>query len=560
MRRFQACFAARDWDAMSDALAHNVIHDGRRRIVGAGLREGRAAFIAAMTAMAGIGVTRIDAEIIATRGKNLVLSRSRASGRDERPDAFHTDVLNIVEIDAAGRFAAYITLDPEDIDAAITELDARYLDGEAAPHRPTWTVIAEAYAGLNRRELAATAPDWVNIDHRRVTSAGAGHLTAYIREAWRDSTDISTYIEAVHGLSNLGAVFTHVGRGTSLEGFEAEWRSVDILMVGNDVINRCERFDEADVDTAIARFEALQSEVPRLGNKASRAADRYLERVVARDWDAVGDMLAADYYTDDRRPLVGGGIHGRDEEIASVQVQANLGVTHATSAVIAVRGERLALSHLRYSGQDQGLETFVAEMLLVIEINADGQFVAAVAFDLDDIDAAITELDARYLACEAASHGHAWRVISQVYATLNGGEIPATATNFVDIDHRRLAAIGSGDLKAYVTAAINDSTDIRLYVETVHRLTDYGAVVTHVASGTSRTGFTADWRITGVYTVEGDLINRYEVFDESDLDTALARFDELQRRRQDNWKTPQVGRRHNPWFASSPMTGSQVAP
>ena len=72
-----------------------------------------------MTAMAGIGVTRIDAEIIATRGRNLLLSRSRASGRDERTDAFHTDVLNIVEIDAAGKFAAYITLDPEDIDAAI---------------------------------------------------------------------------------------------------------------------------------------------------------------------------------------------------------------------------------------------------------------------------------------------------------------------------------------------------------------------------------------------------------------------------------------------------------
>ena len=29
--------------------------------------------------------------------------------------------------------------------------------------------------------------------------------------------------------------------------------------------------------------------------------------------------------------------------------------------------------------------------------------------------------------------------------------------------------------------------------------------------------------------VEGDLINRYEIFDEVDLDAALARFDELNR-------------------------------
>ena len=76
-----------------------------------------------------------------------------------------------------------------------------------------------------------------------------------------------------------------------------------------------------------------------------------------------------------------------------------------------------------------------------------------------------------------------------------------------------------------------DTTDSRLYVETVHRLTDFGAVVTHVASGTSRAGFSADWRITGIYTVEGDLINRYEVFDESELDVALARLRNFVHRR-----------------------------
>ena len=531
--RFQDCFAARDWDAMSDILAHNVIHDGRRRIVGAGLREGRAAFIAAMTALAGIGVTRIDAEIIATRGRNLVLSRSRASGRDERPEAFHTDVLNIVEIDAAGKFTAYITLDPEDFDAAITELDARYLDGEAAPHRRTWTVIAEAYARINRRELVATART------ASISTIGGSRRSKRRSYCIHPSgvadplDDFRTYIEAVHRLSDLGAVFTHVGHGTSREGFEAEWREVGRLLMRHDLFNRCERFDEADVEAAIARFEALQSEVPRLGNTASRALDRYLERVVARDWDAIADMLAADYYTDDRRHLVGGGIHGRDAEIASVQVQANLGVTHATPTVISVRGDRLALSRVRYSGHNQGLETFVAEMLVVFEIDEDGRFAAAVAFDLDCIDAAIAELDARYLVGEAETHARVWRAVAQVYTTLNNGEIPTTTHDFVDIDHRRLAAIGPGDLKAYLIAALDDATDAHLYVETVQMLTDRGAVVTHVAIGTSRNGFAADWRITGVYTVEGDLINRYEVFDDSDLDAALARFEELQR---PSWK------------------------
>ena len=33
----------------------------------------------------------------------------------------------------------------------------------------------------------------------------------------------------------------------------------------------------------------------------------------------------------------------------------------------------------------------------------------------------------------------------------------------------------------------------------------------------------------GIFMVEGDLYSRVEVFDEADLDTALARFDELTR-------------------------------
>ena len=61
---------------------------------------------------------------------------------------------------------ARVLFDPDDIDAAFKELDARYLAGEAAAHAHTWSVIAEVYAAFNRHELPADA-DWVNVDHRR---------------------------------------------------------------------------------------------------------------------------------------------------------------------------------------------------------------------------------------------------------------------------------------------------------------------------------------------------------------------------------------------------------
>lgn len=148
-------------------------------------------------------------------------------------------------------------------------------------------------------------------------------------------------------------------------------------------------------------------------------------------------------------------------------------------------------------------------------------------FDPEDFDAAIAELDARYLAGEAAAHSHPWLAITQACAALNRGEVPATTPDFVDIDHRSSTPIAPGDLVAYFHEAVKDSLESRTYVEAVHRITDRGAVITHTAIGTSREGLYAEWRMVDVFTVEGDLLSHYEIFDEGDLDAALVRFDEL---------------------------------
>ena len=117
----------------------------------------------------------------------------------------------------------------------------------------------------------------------------------------------------------------------------------------------------------------------------------------------MAEMLADDFSSDDRRRVVNAGVrHGRDAAIANMRAIADIGFTNVTSTVIATRGERLALTRARYSGRDQGPEAFHAEALGIVEIDADERIAAIVAFDLDDIDAAFEELDARYLAGEAA--------------------------------------------------------------------------------------------------------------------------------------------------------------
>ena len=111
------------------------------------------------------------------------------------------------------------------------------------------------------------------------------------------------------------------------------------------------------------------------------------------------------------------------------------------------------------------------------------RIVGSLVFDIDDIDAAFEELDARYLAGEAAAHAQTWSVIAGVYTAFNRHEFPATTPDWVSVDHRRLMTIEAGDMAAFNRAVLDQMPNLSIYIEAVHRLTDLGAVVTHVRMG-----------------------------------------------------------------------------
>ena len=526
-QRQLAHFAARDWAAMTELLAEDTSTDDRRRVVNAGNQLGRDVDVATMRALADLGVAHIASAVIATRGERLALTRSRMSGRDQRPDAFYTEALSILEIDADNRGAAKVVFDPDDLDGAFAELDARYLAVEAASHAHTWSVIVETYAAFNRHELPPTTPDWVNIDHRRGIAFAPGDATAYIRAS--QDPQGSIYVESVHRLSNLGAVFTWAGHGTSQEGFEAEWRGINIATVEGDRINRGEIFDEADLDAALARFEELQPQAPRLENAASEAVERFWKYVAASEWAAMAKTMADDFCSRDRRRGVNAGVlSGPAVQVTNMRAVADVGFEGFTSTVVATRGQRVALIRVRASVRGSVPREVAAEMVSIVKIDADNRLTAADLFDADDIDAAFEELDARYLAGEAAAHARTWSLITQAYTAVNRHELPPTTPDWVNIDHRRGRAFAPGDLEAYLHATWDLAPDFNLYVEAVHRLSNLGGLVTHCARGSSQEGFDAEWREVILVTFEAGMVNHFEVFDDSDLDAALARFQELQ--------------------------------
>ena len=79
-------------------------------------------------------------------------------------------------------------------------------------------------------------------------------------------------------------------------------------------------FDEADLDAALATFDELQPQAPRLENAASQVGERFWQHFAARDWAAMAELLADDIFTDDRRRVVNAGIrHGRDDHMADMR-------------------------------------------------------------------------------------------------------------------------------------------------------------------------------------------------------------------------------------------------
>lgn len=524
-RRNLEHYAAHDWQAMATSLAPHLVEEDRRRAVNAGLQQGKDAVMAGYRALAEIGAT-IASDTLATRGQYLALNRSRATVGGQGDDAFHVDYLEVTEIDTAGQFVTHIIFDIEDIDAAVAELDARYLAGATSACAQAWSVITAGYAAFNRHDFPDL--DWVTIDHRRARAFEPGELTAYMRATWDLAPNVGGYSQAVHRLSPLGAVVTHVVRGTSQDGFEAEWREVVLFAVEGEMISRCEVFDEADLDTALARFDELSRPTPALENAATRTCVRVAEAFDRREGDAIFALADDNGRYEDRRKGLRSVLDGPERRKV---IDATLKTVPSTWRLevepIAIRGSRLSLTRDCYRDAGDPDRTVVVELLHLVEVDTTGLMRHTVTFDPDDIDAAIAELDARYLAGEGAEYAQTWSLVMGAYAAFNQRNVFATTPDWISIDHRRGAGFETGDMIPYIEAAWADSPDTTIYIAAVHRLSQIGAVVTHVAQGVSQDGFAAQWRDIIVMTVDGQRFSRSELFDGDDLDAALARFDEL---------------------------------
>ena len=126
------------------------------------------------------------------------------------------------------------------------------------------------------------------------------------------AADVSIYVEAVHRLNDLGAVVTQVANGTSQEGFDAEWRGINLLTVDGD-LSTASRSSTRPTSTPPSRASIeLSRPAPQLKNAVAERIVR-LSIFAARDWNAMDESFADDVFHDDRRRVVDAGVRrGRD--------------------------------------------------------------------------------------------------------------------------------------------------------------------------------------------------------------------------------------------------------
>ena len=155
---------------------------------------------------------------------------------------------------------------------------------------------------------------------------------------------------------------------------------------------------------------AAEARPPAVENNASRFMDRLRRAFNDPDRAVLGELLARDRVHEDRRSIVAVVDADDRERVADFVAASEQGLTFVAPEVIAVRGERLALTRMvaRTPAGDESAR------LSVNQLDADGRMVRSVLFDEGDLDAALAELDEWYLAGEGAPHADVLRTVRVV--------------------------------------------------------------------------------------------------------------------------------------------------
>jgi ketosteroid isomerase-like protein len=263
-------------------------------------------------------------------------------------------------------------------------------------------------------------------------------------------------------------------------------------------------------------------------NKASTTDAPVIAAMVAHDWDRFAGQFSPDFHISDRRHVVQLEFE-RDQYVAFTRQICDGRTVRCTSELLATRGERLALVHNTGEFTDHDVGPSEVVSLILVEVNEAGRIVRYDRWDVDDLDAAYAELDARYLASE----GERWAMVMRYQRALADRDWDTIAAlyppTFVEHDHRGIAVLGTmqgADAWIQHRALVELAPDTMVRFEHVrHSARGY---LIHLLWYGSRDG--ADFEIPFLVVGERDengVPKRHDLYEPEQIAEARKRFAEV---------------------------------
>ena len=187
-------------------------------------------------------------------------------------------------------------------------------------------------------------------------------------------------------------------------------------------------------------------------NACARMVREFTDRLNRGDVDGATSMSSDQVVFEDRRKGLGATLDAAEHVLNTRLSVGRPGQAHVAIELLATRGERLALMTSRWRYVERRYDV---EMLVLSEMDEGGRGSAVIQFDLDDLDAAVAELEDRYVRGDGAADAglvRIWAAFQERYNARDWAALRELLTDDFGVVDHRLVSLDQLDADGYVRA------------------------------------------------------------------------------------------------------------
>ena len=521
-----------DWDRLAGVFAPELrLVD--RRLVGWGELDGRDAFIDVLRGTLALGPDlHVDAELIAL-GRRAVVGRYINRGHFAEGGGEFEIALLALAVAEDGHVTYFELFESTDTASALARFEE--IGAQTEPERVYARIARHAIARDWAALVDCYTEDYTTVERRALgwEPMIGGPAVVDMYRSWVDVVpDVELRFE-VFAADDEHLAVRYSGHGhAAAGGGEMEYVTTMAARIRDGRLLLCEMFEADGEAAALARYEELRREhapTPDRPPTQRELAELYAAAFNSHDWDRLRELYAPDVRLVDRRMIGWGELDGADAVIEPIRGTTALAPDAQVDIDVLVSGERASICRQTVRGHStEGGGEFEVE-LFSFGTADDGLITYLEIFDDSGLGAAYDRFE------EIGAVTESERFAARYGRAHNAHDLDALRALYTEdcevVDRRSLGWETLRGIDAVMAM-------FRSWHETVPDLEDDEVLASddqHCALRVNGYGHAADgggaleYFLTTVITIGDDRIRRSELFDASEEEAALARFEELRR-------------------------------